>query len=60
VHEGAGDSLRRLAQLAVRGSGGGNLPLHDIEEECRRSIDVIVHVMNENGWRHVTEILSLA
>ena len=54
----AGDALRRLAQLSMRGSGGG-VPLHDIEEECRRSIDLIVHVMNEDGWRHVTEIRTL-
>lgn len=53
----AGDALRRLAQLAMRGSGG--VPLHDIEDECRRSIDVIAHVMNEDGWRHVTEIRRL-
>ena len=52
---GAGDALRRLAQLAMRGSGGG-VPLHDVEEECGRSIDVIVHVMNQDGWRHITEI----
>ncbi len=51
----AGDALRRLAQLAMRGSGGG-VPLHDVEEECERSIDVIVHVMNEDGWRHIAEI----
>jgi pilus assembly protein CpaF len=51
----ASDALRRLAQLAMRGPGGG-VPLHDVEEECRRSIDVIVHVMNVDGWRHVTEI----
>lgn len=55
----AGDALRRLAQLAMRGSGGG-VPLHYVEEECRRSIDMIVHVMNEDGWRHVTEIQSAA
>src|SRR3984885_1099515 len=48
----AGDALRRLAQLAMRGSGG--VPLQEIEDECRRSIDVIAHVMNEDGWRHVT------
>jgi len=55
----ASDALRRLAQLAMRGSGGG-VPLHDVEEECERSIDIIVHVINENGWRHVTEIRTLA
>jgi pilus assembly protein CpaF len=51
----ATDALRRLAQLAMRESGGG-IPLHDVEEECRRSIDVIVHVMNDDGWRRITEI----
>ncbi|MGC8551117.1 MAG: CpaF family protein [Acidobacteriaceae bacterium] len=51
----AEDALRRLAQLAMRGSGGG-VRLQDIEEECRRSIDVVAHVTNQDGWRHVTEI----
>ena len=51
----AQDALRRLAQLAMRGAGGG-VPVHDVEEECERSIDMIVHVMNDDGWRHVTEI----
>lgn len=50
----ARDALRRLAQLAMRGSGG--IPLEDITEECRRSIDLIAHVANQNGWRHVTEV----
>lgn len=50
----AEDALRRLAQLAMRGSGG--VPLHEIEEECGRSIDLVAHVMNQDGWRHVTEI----
>ena len=50
----AGDALRRLAQLAMRGSGG--VPLQEITEECRRSIDLIAHVANQDGWRHVTEI----
>jgi pilus assembly protein CpaF len=52
---GAADALRRLAQLAMRGSGGG-VPLQDVEEECGRSIDVVVQVTNENGWRHIVEI----
>ena len=56
---GVGDALRRLAQLAMRGSGGG-VPLHDVEEECERSIDVVVHVTNHDGWRHVTEIRRFA
>jgi pilus assembly protein CpaF len=51
----ARDALRRLAQLAMRGSGGG-VPWHDVEEECVRSIDVIVQVINEDGWRHIAEI----
>jgi pilus assembly protein CpaF len=55
----AGDALRRLVQLAMRGSGSG-VPLRDVEEECGRSINVIVHVMKEDGWRHVTEIRTAA
>jgi pilus assembly protein CpaF len=51
----ASDALRRLAQLALRGSGGG-VPLRDVEEECARSIHLVVHVVNERGWRHVAEI----
>lgn len=51
----ARDALRRLAQLAMRGSGEG-APMQHVESECRRSIDVIVHVVNQDGWRHVTEI----
>ncbi len=51
----AGDALRRLAQLALRGAGGG-VPLHDVEEECEKCVDLIVHAMNEDGWRHVAEI----
>jgi len=51
---GAEDALRRLAQLAMRGSGG--VPLQDVMEECRRSIDMIAHVANQDGWRRVTEI----
>lgn len=50
----AADALRRLAQLAMRGSGG--VPLQELTNECRRSIDLIAHVANKNGWRHVTEI----
>lgn len=50
----AEDALRRLAQLAMRGSG--SVPLRDVEGECRRSIDLIAHVTNPHGWRHVTEI----
>jgi pilus assembly protein CpaF len=51
------DALRRLAQLATRGSGGG-VPVQDVESECRRSLDVIVHIVNQAGWRHVTEICT--
>lgn len=55
---GAEDALRRLAQLAMRGSGG--VSLRDVEEECTRSIDVVVHVANHDGWRHVEEIKAIA
>jgi len=50
----AEDALRRLAQLAMRGSGG--VPLQDVIEECTRSVDLIAHVANLNGWRHIAEI----
>jgi pilus assembly protein CpaF len=50
----AEDALRRLAQLALRGSGG--VSLRDVEEECRRSIDAVAHVVHRDGWRHLTEI----
>jgi pilus assembly protein CpaF len=51
-----GDALRRLAQLAMRGAGG--VQLQDVEEECRRSIQVLVHVTNDSGIRRVTEVVS--
>ena len=54
----AEDALRRLAQLAMRGSGG--VPLRNVEEECGRSIDVIAHISNQGGWRHITEIRAVA
>ena len=55
---GAEDALRRLAQLAMRGSGG--VSLRDVEDECRRSIDVVAHVTNQDGWRHITEVRAVA
>src|SRR5260370_12480913 len=55
---GANDALRRLAQLAMRGSGG--VPLHDVEDECKRSIDLVAHVMNQDGWRRITEIRTVS
>jgi pilus assembly protein CpaF len=59
IHAGsAGDALRRLAQLAMHGSG--IVPLSNIEEECRRSIHLVAHVMNQDGWRHITEIQTVA
>ena len=54
----AEDALRRLAQLAMRGSGG--VLLRDVEEECGRSIDMVAHVMNQNGWRRIAEIRAPA
>ena len=53
----AGDALRRLAQLAMRGSG---VPLRDVEDECGRSINMVTHVTNQDGWRHITEIRTIA
>jgi pilus assembly protein CpaF len=54
----AEDALRRIAQLAMRGSGG--VPLRDVEEECGRSIDMVAHVMNLDGWRRIAEIRASA
>jgi len=53
----AEDALRRLAQLAMRGSSG--VHLRDVEDECRRSIASIAHVTNQDGWRHVMEIRTV-
>jgi pilus assembly protein CpaF len=55
---GTVDALRRLAQLAMRGAGG--VRLQDVEEECRRSIQVLVHVTNDSGVRRVTDVVSLS
>ena len=54
---GAHDALRRLSHLAMRSSG--NVQLRDIEEECRRSIDVIAHIARVDHRRVVTEIVKL-
>jgi pilus assembly protein CpaF len=53
----ARDALHRLTQLAMRGSG--NAHLRDIEEECRRSVDLIAHVTRADHLRVVTEILEV-
>jgi pilus assembly protein CpaF len=55
----AQDAVRRLARLALRGSGGSE-SIQDVENECRRFINVVVQVINEDGWRHITEISTLA
>jgi len=54
---GAADAVRRLAQLAMRSSG--NAHLRNIEEECRRSIDGVVHISRNESWRSVTEVLDV-
>jgi hypothetical protein len=52
----AGDALRSLAQLAMRGSGG--VPLHDVEEEWRRLVDLVAHVTNQDGWSLRTAVVG--
>lgn len=52
------DALRRLAQLALRASGG--VSLGDVDDECRRSIDVVAHLINQDGRRHIVEIRTVA
>jgi len=54
---GAEDAVLRLSQLAMRGSGG--VSLKDVEEECRRSIDVVVHISKIDGVRAVRELLHV-
>jgi pilus assembly protein CpaF len=54
----AKDALRRLSQLAMRSSG--NVLLQNIEEECQRSIDVLVHISRTGHRRAVTEILDVS
>jgi pilus assembly protein CpaF len=53
---GAEDALRRLSQLALRSSGG--VSLCDVEEECRRSIHLIVHVSKTDGLRSIAEMID--
>ncbi len=58
IHANSGeDALRRLAHLAMRSSG--NIHLRDIEEECQRSIQIVVHIAREGGVRAVREVLQL-
>jgi len=54
---GAEDALHRLSQLALRGSGG--VSLNDVEEECRRSIDMVVHVAKIDGVRAVQQLVRV-
>jgi pilus assembly protein CpaF len=54
---GAEDALHRLSQLTLRGSGG--VSLKDVEEECRRSIDMVIHVAKIDGVRAVRELLRI-
>lgn len=54
---GAEDALHRLSQLALRGFGG--VSLNDVEEECRRSIDMIVHVAKIDGVRAVQQLVRV-
>jgi pilus assembly protein CpaF len=51
---GAEDALKRLAQLAARGVA--NVWLKDVEEECRRSINLVAHIERRNNLRLVEEI----
>ena len=54
---GAEDALHRLSQLTLRGSGG--VSLNDVEEECRRSIDMVIHVAKIDGVRAVRELVRI-
>ncbi|HWR15486.1 MAG TPA: ATPase, T2SS/T4P/T4SS family [Terriglobales bacterium] len=54
---GAQESLLRLSHLAMRSSG--NVHLRDVEEECQRSIDLVIHVSRSEKRRTISEILEL-
>jgi Flp pilus assembly CpaF family ATPase len=54
---GAEDALCRLAHLAMRSSG--NVYLDHVEAECRRSIEVVVHLSKDGGGRSVKEVLRV-
>jgi pilus assembly protein CpaF len=54
---GAEDALHRLSQLTLRGSGG--VSLNDVEEECRRSIDMVIHVAKIDGVRAVRDLVRI-
>jgi pilus assembly protein CpaF len=56
IHANAAEeALHRLSHLAMRSSG--NVHLHDVEAECRHSIDVVVHIARVGGVRSVREVL---
>ena len=56
IHANAAEeALHRLSHLAMRSSG--NVNLRDVEAECRRSIDVVVHIARDGGVRSVREVL---
>jgi len=52
----AEDALRRLSLLALRGIHG--VELSDLEEECRRSIQIVVHTVSKGGTRTVDHIFQ--
>jgi pilus assembly protein CpaF len=54
----AEDALLRLSQLALRASTG--ITLNDVQEEARRSIDLVVHIAKADGVRKVQQIISVA
>jgi pilus assembly protein CpaF len=59
---GAHEAVRRLSHLAMRSSG--NVHLKDVEEECRRSVDIVAHIArvkdeHSSHRRAVTEVVEL-
>ena len=58
IHAGsAGESVRRLASLAIRGSA--NLQLSVTEEDVTRCIDLIVYISRHQGKRRVDNVLRV-
>jgi pilus assembly protein CpaF len=54
----AEDALLRLSQLALRSSAG--ITLSDVQGECKRSIDMVVHIAKVNALRKIQQVISVA
>ena len=53
----AQEALYRLGSLATRGAGGSDV--RGIEQEVKRCIDLVIHIVQTDGKRLIGEILNL-